>query len=141
MGAVRQIATALFAASLVAGGVRGASAAECAPPPAQAVRLANSGVVLHYSIPDGPVRVGKPFTLLLSACSAAGRPLPVVRADAWMPAHGHGMNYRPTARRTESGLRRYEGFLLHMPGTWEVRVDVAAKDGRARFRIPLVVSR
>ena len=41
----------------------------------------------------------------------------------------------------DTGLRRYDGFLFHMPGKWEIRVDVAAKDGRARFRIPVTVTR
>jgi hypothetical protein len=37
-----------------------------------------------------------------------------------MPAHGHGMNYRPKAERIGAGHYRFTGLMLHMPGTWRL---------------------
>ncbi len=44
-----------------------------------------------------------------------------IKIDAVMPAHGHGMNYRPTAERIAAGHYRFTGLMLHMPGTWRFR--------------------
>ena len=52
--------------------------------------------------------------------------------DAHMPAHGHGMNYRPTATRDAPGRFRFTGLMLHMPGTWRLTFDLSrASSARA----------
>jgi hypothetical protein len=48
-----------------------------------------------------------------------------VAVDARMPAHNHGMNLRPRVTRDGDGRFRADGLLFHMPGTWELYVDVA----------------
>ncbi|MCH2144847.1 MAG: hypothetical protein MK082_06835 [Phycisphaerales bacterium] len=49
--------------------------------------------------------------------------------DAGMPHHGHGMNVRPELERRADGSWIARGMLMHMPGRWQVYVDVV-EDGR-----------
>jgi hypothetical protein len=58
-----------------------------------------------------------------------------VAVDARMPAHNHGMNLQPRVTAVGDGAFRAEGLLFHMPGTWELYVDVtrAAEMERATF--------
>ena len=53
--------------------------------------------------------------------------------DAFMPAHGHGMNYQPNitevARNGDAVQYRVEGVVLHMPGNWQWQVDVKSDAG------------
>jgi hypothetical protein len=150
VGAFRQVAAlclvvpCLVAPWLVAAGFAltpvSASAASCAEIGKIAgTRLTEGGTVLVVRFPDGKVKVGQPFAVELIACAADGRPVRFARVDAWMPAHGHGMNYRPTKKTLGDGHRRYDGFLFHMPGTWELRADIVTDNGRARFRLPIKV--
>jgi hypothetical protein len=52
------------------------------------------------------------------------RPAELVRVDATMPEHKHGMNYAPTLKGTATAAIAVEGLLFHMPGNWEVAFDV-----------------
>lgn len=60
-----------------------------------------------------------------------------VAVDARMPAHNHGMNLQPRVTPAGAGTFRADGLLFHMPGTWELYVDVtrAAEMERATFVI------
>ena len=60
-----------------------------------------------------------------------------VAVDARMPEHNHGMNLQPRVMSVGDGRFRAEGLLFHMPGTWELYVDVtrAAEMERATFVI------
>ena len=62
-----------------------------------------------------------------------------VQVDARMPAHGHGMNRVPKITRQVDGSIKAEGMLFHMPGHWELYVDIAqgGKTERAQFDIDL----
>jgi len=70
------------------------------------------------------IEVGEPFALLLNVCTKGGDPAELVRVDATMPEHRHGMNYAPTLKDKGEGRYRVEGLLFHMPGNWEVAFDV-----------------
>ena len=51
-----------------------------------------------------------------------------------MPAHGHGMNYRPMRqRRRRPGHYKFTGLMLHMPGTWRVTIDLLQGAKRTRL--------
>jgi hypothetical protein len=64
-------------------------------------------------------RSGRHFALDVVVCARAGAALPVaLRVDADMPAHRHGMNYRPTVRALGDGRYRADGLMLHMAGRW-----------------------
>lgn len=52
-----------------------------------------------------------------------------ILVDAGMPHHGHGMNVRPEIEQRADGTWIARGMLMHMPGRWQVYVDVL-DDGR-----------
>ena len=88
-----------------------------------------------------PLPLNEPFELELRVTSGDDwtRPLAdvAVQVDADMPEHRHGMNTRPRITRGAQGVIRVEGMLLHMPGYWEIYVDLT-RDGvteRAQFAI------
>jgi hypothetical protein len=65
---------------------------------------------------QGPVQAAWPATAKL------------LKVDAEMPDHRHGMNYRPTFTSLGDGQWRVEGMLWHMAGRWALKVD-AGLDG------------
>ena len=88
---------------------------------------------------DGPIRVGKPFALEVAGCLRAGA-VARLRVDATMPAHGHGMNYKPTEKRLGPGWSRFDGFVFHMPGDWQISFDLFGPAGRIRLTTKVTVS-
>jgi hypothetical protein len=58
----------------------------------------------------------------------------LVRVDATMPEHRHGMNYRPSLKALGDGRWRAEGLMFHMAGRWELRLDVQRGGGTERLR-------
>ena len=75
-----------------------------------------------YRWEPAELKVGQFFTAEVVTCRAPNsEPVREIRIDATMPAHGHGMNYRPAAARTAPGHYRFTGLMLHMPGTWRSR--------------------
>jgi hypothetical protein len=56
----------------------------------------------------------------------------LLRVDADMPAHRHGMNYRPTLELQPEGRFIAQGLMLHMPGRWRIRFEIEA-DGRRQW--------
>ncbi|MEP0233687.1 hypothetical protein [Roseibium sp.] len=88
--------------------------------------------VLHLTPPPAALKVGEPFALALEICDAPTG-MEVIRLDARMPAHGHGMNYVPELSHMDDGRYLAEGMLLHMPGEWEFVVDVRSPDQSERL--------
>jgi len=85
----------------------------------------------HYSIVfrtvPARVAVGRAFALEAQVCAKDGAVQPAgLRVDAHMPAHRHGMNYRPTVVAEGAGRFRAEGLLFHMPGRWQFLFDLEA---------------
>lgn len=68
------------------------------------------------------VPLAQPFSVLVSVCG--GTAVHQMRADAIMPAHQHGMNYSPSVTALGDGMFRIDDMLFHMPGLWEMQVDV-----------------
>ncbi|MGH6952870.1 MAG: hypothetical protein ACREGL_01710 [Alphaproteobacteria bacterium] len=88
-------------------------------------RLESPDVVVLYRTVPPVIEVGRPFVVEAVVCpappaGAAGGLL----VDAYMPAHRHGMNYRPRVLRKDNGTYMAEGLLFHMPGQWQLRFDV-----------------
>lgn len=71
-----------------------------------------------------PVKVGMPFAIDLRVCAADGAQIDRVTIDATMPAHRHGMNYKPELIAKGIGNYVGRGFLFHMPGRWEIALTV-----------------
>lgn len=97
-------------------------AAACPPGPADGSSLQGKGVVAAWRV-DGAAAIpaAEPFALVVRLCPAEAVLLAV---DATMPAHRHGMNYRPSLKPLGGGRWRVEGLLFHMSGTWELRLDL-----------------
>ena len=131
---VRAVAAAVFAA-----GAALAQAQSCADPPGKGeVRRAESSrYKVAYRIDPAPVVVSRHFALDLVVCPKDGAPRPdAVVVDAQMPAHRHGMNYRPGVKPVAPGSYRAEGLLFHMPGHWEFVFDIAGGGTRERAVSP-----
>jgi hypothetical protein len=97
--------------------------AACPPPTEAGARLDSGPVQLAWRAEPDPIAVSRPFALLVTLCPADAR---LLRVDATMPEHRHGMNYRPSLQPLGGGLWRVEGLLWHMAGRWELRLDVEA---------------
>ena len=72
-----------------------------------------------------PIPLGEPFGLAIEV--EGGPELVVIEVDAEMPHHGHGMNFIPQVSGS-NGAWIAKGLLFHMPGRWELSIDVL-KDG------------
>jgi hypothetical protein len=104
-------------------GAAAAAAAACPPAPEAGQRLDSGPVQLAWRAEPGPIAVSRPFAVLVTLCPPEAR---LLRVDASMPEHRHGMNYRPSLQPLGDGVWRAEGLLWHMPGRWELRLDVEA---------------
>lgn len=94
-------------------------------------QVTSSQYRLVFAPAPTPWQAGRHFALDIVVCPAAGAVMPqALKVDADMPAHRHGMNYRPTVQALGDGRFRAEGLLLHMPGRWRFTFDIDA-DGRA----------
>jgi len=109
----RRHAQALIAALALAG-----AAESCELP--EGARAESVSYRLAYRTIPGRLAVGEHFALEYAVCPKAGASPPAaVSADAWMPEHRHGMNYKASVKALGEGRFRAEGLLLHMPGRWE----------------------
>ena len=86
-------------------------------------QLAAAEAEVFYRWEPRELKVGQFFAAEVIAC----RPrtgVTRIAIDATMPAHGHGMNYLPKATETAAGRYRYTGLMLHMPGRWQLTIDL-----------------
>lgn len=88
-------------------------------------------VTVVFRLDPPAILLGEPFGVDLAACDMGGRRLEIVRIDAQMPEHRHGMNYEPSLRTLADGRSRADGLLFHMPGRWQFSFEI--RDG-ARTR-------
>lgn len=107
-----------------------ATASACTMPAEAGAPLAEGPVQLAWRAEPAPA-VGRGFALHLVVCPADAR---LVRVDATMPDHRHGMNYRPSVHALGEGRWRADGLLWHMGGRWELRFDVEAGGVRHSLR-------
>lgn len=85
-----------------------------------------AGVTVAF-VPDPALwAVSRHFGLRGVLCG----PARLLRVDADMPAHRHGMNYRPTLQWQEGGRFAAQGLMLHMPGRWRIRFEVETQGRR-----------
>jgi hypothetical protein len=116
MKAVAVLALVIHATSVLAA---------CPPEPAAGKLLDHPSVQVAWRSEPSTITVGQPFVLHITLCPSTAT---LSRVDASMPAHRHGMNYKPSIKNMGPGLWRVEGLLWHMPGLWELRLD-AQHDG------------
>ncbi len=97
-------------------------------------RLNTTDAEIAYRWEPAELRVGQFFAAEVVACRAPGQaPVTRILLEATMPAHGHGMNYRPAAEAAGEGRYRFTGLMLHMPGTWRVSFDLIQGASRTRL--------
>ena len=98
------------------------------------MRLASPDAEIDYRWEPAPLKVGQFFSAEVIACRTPGAgPLAEIILDAQMPAHGHGMNYRPSAALVAPDHFRFTGLMLHMPGTWRLTFDLVQGERRTRL--------
>jgi len=116
------LATA-FALVLAAG-----QAAACDRPEGwtDGARLAGALWTAWWRSEPAPIPVGAHLSVQFHLC---GPPVGRVKVRGWMPDHRHGMNYRPAVTLNGySGMA--EGLMFHMPGRWQLILDVRGAAGR-----------
>ena len=89
-------------------------------------RLAGELWTAWWRSEPAPIPVSEHFSVHFHLCGpSVGR----VKVRGWMPDHRHGMNYRPAV--TLNGLSgTAEGLMFHMPGRWQLILDVRGAAGR-----------
>ena len=105
--------------------------ASCTQVSASARTMADESVQAAWVAQPATIIVGQPFALLITLCPADAR---LMRVDASMPEHRHGMNYRASLEPMGHGRWRAEGLLWHMSGHWELRLDVMLRGTEHRLR-------
>lgn len=101
--------------------------------PLAAPALQGDGVQLAWQAE--PAFNNRSFAMAVRVCPAGAK---LLRVDATMPEHRHGMNYRPRVLQQADGWR-VEGLLFHMAGRWELRFDVEQGGRVQSLREPLDV--
>lgn len=94
--------------------------------PLPAPALQQGAVQAAWQVDGAAIAVARPFAITLRLCPADAL---LLRVDATMPAHRHGMNYRPSVQALGDGRWRAEGLLFHMPGQWQLRLEVRGENG------------
>ena len=87
-----------------------------------------------------PVPLNEPFTVDFNmTAKPADRSTMTVEVDARMPAHFHGMTRVPKVTRQADGSWRAEGMRFHMPGRWEIHVDVTRNGVTERAQTDVIL--
>ncbi len=102
--------------------------------PLPAPSLQQGNVQAVWRADPVPIVVGRHFALLVQLCPTDAV---LARVDATMPEHRHGMNYRPSLKPLGDGRWRVEGLMFHMPGRWQLRLDVQAGGSTAQLLDPI----
>jgi predicted TIM-barrel fold metal-dependent hydrolase len=111
-------------------------AAACPAAPAGAQTIEQPPLRVDWWPQAGSIAVSQPFVLQLALCPARAE---LLRVDATMPEHRHGMNYRPKLVAEGEGRWRAEGLVWHMPGRWELALELRLDGQVQRLRQSVVL--
>jgi hypothetical protein len=114
----------------------GAVNAACPPIATDGTVLRKDGLLLAYQPigKTGRIPMAQHFALDVQLCDKSGiSAARLHKADATMPEHRHGMNYRPAITPLGDGRFRVEGMMLHMAGRWELAFEV--QSGKELMRL------
>lgn len=118
---------AITLAGLLPGTVLAASCEQAHFP----AKAAGKSATLSFKADPEPIRIGQHFSVDVLVCASDGSPFAGdLSANAVMPAHNHGMNYKPTVTPGKDGAFRIDGLMFHMPGKWQFQFDLR-QDGRS----------
>ena len=107
--------------------------AACDSPGEGYARLESADFILWMATKPAKVPVGSEFAVEALLCAKGSAKAQAIRFDAWMPAHRHGMNTRPSVKALGDGRWHADGFLFHMPGRWQFTVEVDTAAGREKL--------
>jgi hypothetical protein len=130
---MRRALAALVMAALAGMAAGPALALQVCPPEGQGFHVLETAEAdIGYRWDPAELKVGQFFAADVIVCRTIGgrEPVGMVVIDATMPAHGHGMSYRPKSERVEPVYYRITGLMLHMPGTWQITFDLLLQGGR-----------
>ena len=127
----------------LAGGLAAAAAgAACPPADSDGSTIRKGTLTLAWrplltgekAAKSGRIPMAKHFALEVQLCDKdAASDAQLQKADATMPAHKHGMNYRPVIKPLGAVRFRVEGMMFHMAGQWELAFEV--KSGNETLRL------
>lgn len=104
----------------------------CAPPQPASVEK------FELSLPESGIPLNQFFSLEIRVLNETDLNCEV-KVDADMPAHGHGMIVAPTCVMSERGLWQVDGMKFHMPGDWEIYVDLVRGEEVERHVFPVTL--
>lgn len=113
------------------------SAAACAIPDGWTAMQVEQDqpATIALKLPPMPVRIGERFSIDILVCAGPQPGTGNIRLDATMPAHKHGMNYKPVIEAVADNIYRGSGMFFHMPGEWQISVDLLADGENRRFML------
>jgi hypothetical protein len=118
--------------------------AGCGRPDAPGLRRVESNAgtyaVTIETVP-ADVPLNAPFDLRITVAARDGSSTAdlAVEVDARMPEHFHGMSTAPKVTRAADGSFKAEGLLFHMPGLWELDVDLARGPRAERAQVDITL--
>ncbi len=132
----RAASIVLLLASVLGGGPAfaqtGTAGGACGAELAGAQRAESARHVVFWRADPQKIPVGRHFAVDIVVCPRSGAPaapaISGIAIDARMPAHGHGMNYKPSVKATADNRYRAEGLLFHMGGQWEMVFELRTAD-------------
>ena len=107
------------------------------PPGVRRVESNAGGYRVRVESVPAEIPLNEPFSLRLRV--EPSPPELRVDVDARMPEHFHGMNRIPRVTRAPDGSFFAEGLLFHMPGLWELHIDLhqGPRSERAQLDVTL----
>ena len=93
---------------------------------------------VELSLPEAGIPLNQFFSLAVQVLDEQDLSCEV-RVDADMPAHGHGMIVAPTCVMSENGRWQVDGMKFHMPGDWEIYVDLVRGEQTERHVFPVTL--
>jgi hypothetical protein len=84
----------------------------------------------------GAISVNQPFDVTLSVTPKSNPAADLgVQVDARMPSHFHGMNRLAKVSRGKGNSWKAEGLVFHMPGHWELYIDITQGGATERAQL------
>jgi hypothetical protein len=118
--------------------------AACGRPgsPSAGLRLVSAlgGYTVTLETAPSPIPLNQPFeaTLRIAPRTPPAAAL-AVEVDARMPEHFHGMNRVARTTLQPDGSFKVDGLLFHMPGRWELYVDITEGPRTERAQLEVVL--
>jgi len=83
---------------------------------------------VEYETEPSPIPLSEDFVIRTRVTDSRGVWIDEasVVIDADMPTHDHGMNTIPTTTPVGDGWYETTGLLFHMPGPWQITIDITA---------------